>query len=160
MTNSLRFVRAAAVLCVAGSLAGCDATGPDPGEQLRSQLRAQEALWAEHGSANYSVQIQRRCVCEAGAYDVEIEVVGGEVVSGVHMESGEALTAAELAEQLTLPDLFDVLDDAIDRRALGVNVSYNSAFGYIQYLRIDFDQTTATDDVEYLVDEYTPAGQS
>lgn len=158
MSNPLRFIRAAAVFAIAGSLSACDATGPDLHDQLRSQLRAQQAVWNENGAASYSVQIERRCICAGGPYDVELEVVDGEIESGVHMESGAALTSAELAEQVTLPELFDVLEDALDRLAPVVSVSYNSTVGFIQHLRIDFDQTSTSDNLEFFVEGYAPTG--
>jgi hypothetical protein len=138
------------------SLAACDATGPDVHAQLRAQLRTHEALWSEHGASSYAVQIERRCLCD-DPYEVELEVVDGEIVSGVHVFSRDALTPAELAEQLALGDLFDVVEDALDRRVAGVSVSYDPQIGYVRQLYVDYDGSTTSDDVEYLVAEYTPA---
>ena len=148
----IRAVTAFVIVCVTGA---CDATGPDVHAQLRTQLRAHEAIWSENGAASYSVQITRRCLCE-DPYDVELEIVDGEIVSGTHVFSGDPLTEGELAEQLTLPDLFDLVEDALDRRVPSVSVSYNAENGFVQYLLIDYSEAGTSDDVEYAVEEYTP----
>lgn len=155
MSFPVRWTRAAAAFVIAGSTVACDTTGPDVQSQLRTQLRAHEAVWSENGAASYSVQVTRRCLCE-DPYDVELEIVDGQIVSGTHVFSGDPLSEAELAEQLTLPDLFDLVEDALDRRVPSVSVSYNATFGFVQYLYIDYTEGPTSDDVEYVVEEYTP----
>lgn len=155
MTIQMRRGRAACLVAVVLALAACDVTGPDVQTQLMRQLRTNEALWAQEGAGTYSIRIELHCVC-AEPYDVRLQVVDGEVESGVHVFSGDALTQAELAEQLTLADFFDVVEDALNRRVAGVSVSYNQDAGYVQHLYIDYNGGTTGDDVEYFMSEYVP----
>lgn len=155
MSKLLRLGRtiipAAAVL----SLGACDPTGPDTRDQLRSQLRTHEEEWAENGASSYSVRIERHCLC-TDPYDVTLQIVNDEIVSGVHVFSGDALTDEELAEQLALPDLFDIVEDALDRRVPGVSVSYYPEVGFVEHLYVNYDGGATNDDVEFLVSEYAP----
>ena len=144
------------IAAAALALGACDVTGPDVQTQLMRQLRTHEALWAEEGAGTYSMRVELHCAC-TDPYDVELQVVDGVVESGVHVFSGDALTAAELAEQLTLPDFFDLVEDALDRRVAGITVSYDQDVGYVQHLYIDYNGGTTGDDVEYFISDYTPA---
>ncbi|HSK18693.1 MAG TPA: DUF6174 domain-containing protein [Longimicrobiales bacterium] len=155
MIIKMRRGRAAGLVAAALGMAACDVTGPDVQTQLMRQLRTHEALWAEEGAATYSIRIELHCVC-AEPYDVELQVVDGAVESGVHVFSGDTLTPAELAEQLTLADFFDVVEDALNRRVAGVSVSYDRDTGYVQHLYIDYNGGTTGDDVEYFMSEYAP----
>lgn len=155
MNRPIRIVRtlALAPLILAG--AACDTTGPDIRSHLQSQLDSQEARWADSGTGTYTLRTERHCEC-TNQYDVALNVVDGVAVSGVHAFSGDPLTPAELDAQLTVADLFAVVQDAIDRRVAALAVQYNQEFGYVQRLRIDYDGRTVTDDVEFIVTEFTP----
>lgn len=155
MTTQMRRGCAAGVVAAVLALAACDVTGPDVQSQLMRQLRTHEALWAQEGAATYSIRIELHCAC-AEPYDVELQVVDGSVESGVHVFSGDSLTPAELAEQLTLADFFDVVEDALNRRVAGVTVSYDRDTGHVQHLYIDYNGGTTGDDVEYFMSDYTP----
>ena len=155
MSNVLRLSRTLITVTAALSLAACDATGPDVMGQLRSQLRTHEDVWADNGAASYSVRVELRCLC-ADPYEVTLQIVDGEIESGTHVFSGDALTPQELSEQLTLPDLFAIVEDALDRRVPGVSISYDPEVGFVRHLYVDYNGAATNDDVEYLVSEYTP----
>jgi hypothetical protein len=155
VTIQMRRGCAAGLVAAVLALAACDVTGPDVQTQLMRQLRTHEALWAQEGAETYSIRVELHCVC-AEPYDVELQVVDGEVESGVHVFSGDALTPDELAEQLTLPDFFDVVEDALNRRVAGITVSYDQDIGYVQRLYVDYNGGTTGDDVEYFMSGYAP----
>lgn len=159
MTRLMRTARSFAFLSCILAAAACDVTGPDVRAQLQAQLDAQQASWAENGTSTYTMRIERHCEC-ADQYDTELEVVTGEIVSGIHAFSGDPLTQEELDAQLALEDLFAVVQDALDRRVLAVSVQYNQDFGYVQRLFVDYDARTVSDDVEFIVTEYTPAASN
>ena len=155
MTIQMQRGRAAVLVAAVLALAACDVTGPDVQAQLMRQLRTHEALWAEKGAETYSIRVELHCAC-TDPYDVELQVVDGEVVSGVHVFSGDVLTPEELAVQLTVVEFFDVVEDALNRRVAGVSISYDQDIGYVQHMYIDYNGGATSDDVEYFISEYTP----
>lgn len=152
----LRTVRTCALLPLAMAALACDSTGTDFRDDLENQLRAREAFWNQNGSASYTVRIERVCNCP-DVYDVRLTVVDSVKTSGTHIFSGDPLTAAELADQITLPEFFALVRDVLNREVPQVSVSYNPDYGFVQFLYIDFDFTKLDDDVQFTVSEYVPA---
>lgn len=157
--NSMRRLPALSLMVAALAVTACDAGGPESRRILLDQLAAQEAVWGETGSASYMLEMTRDCVCadDANRWQVSLDVVDDEVVSGVHVFTGEALTTEELALQYTVEDLFDVVRDALNRGVASVTISYNNDYGFVEQLYVDYDARISSDDVIIVVDGYTPA---
>lgn len=153
--------RALSVSMIAASLAlaACDTGGPESRQILLDQLANREAFWNANGSSSYTLEMTRNCTCEdeSRIWQVSLEIVDDEVVSGEHVFSGNALTTEELAQQWVIEDLFDIARDALNRGVASISIGYNQDYGYIEILVIDYDARTATDDDYITVDGYTPA---
>ena len=52
---------------------------------------------------------------------------------------------------MTVGDLFDLLEEAYDRGAVTVNVTFDSEAGYPTELYIDYDQRMADEEIGYTV---------
>jgi hypothetical protein len=50
--------------------------------------------------------------------------------------------------------LFDIIDDAIERRAAQLLVQYDPDLGHPITIRIDYSRLTADDEVEYLISDF------
>ena len=139
-------MRRLVLLSLALTLAACDApTGPSDREQL-VQARAR---WAEHGSDSYSFELNRGCFCVLAGRRVEVTVDGGAVVGAEYLDSKEPVEAALLAYVPTVPDLFDLIEEAFDRQAVSFVASYDPTYGYPTSIAIDYSATTADDEIRF-----------
>jgi hypothetical protein len=155
MIRSARGPLGAALLAAALFTACNDAS--DSRRLLLEQLAQRESFWATNGAASYTIEMTRECNCP-DIFQVRLEVMNGVVVSGVHVFSGDTLTAEEIALQYTVPDLFELVRDALERGAATTNVAYNQDYGFVEQLYIDYDPRRTTDDIAITVDDFVPAG--
>ena len=61
-----------------------------------------------------------------------------------------------LAEYDTVPELFDVIQDAIDRDAAEIRVTY-AASGYPDEVWLDYDEQIADEELGFFIHALTPA---
>jgi hypothetical protein len=157
--RSIRRVAALPLLVAALALAACDTGGPGNRRILLDQLANREAYWAANGSANYTVLMIRDCFCDDDdrKWQVSLDVVNNEVVSGMDTFDNVELTEAELALQYTITDVFDIVRDALNRGAATVNIAYNIDYGYVEQLYVDYNPRRSDDDLILTVGGYTPA---
>ncbi len=151
----LRLLVAAVVLA---PLAGCPAPAPvmppatetpaPTGGAVRSpELDAARQRWADVGYDAYRMTLQRACFCPEdyrGPFDVTVRhgAVDDATFNGATVDAERVLTVAAL---------FDLLEDAYDRNAARVDVTFDDELGYPTSLYIDYDEGIADEEVGYTV---------
>jgi hypothetical protein len=124
-------------------LLACTApTGPgEPGE-----LQAARQRWAERGGLDYSFELVRECSCVLGGRRIRVSVAGGAVAAAQYLDSGDSVETPFLSYLPTVPDLFDVIENALAQPAAVLEASYDPFYGYPA--RIELDQSAAAIDDE------------
>lgn len=113
----------------------------DPSEALA----AARARWAVHGQADYNMVFNWRCFCSPALLaPVQLKVRGRDVETG-NLTGGPELVPDHLAEYRTVNGLFDFIEDAIDRQAVGIDVTYDPS-GYPADVWIDYDERLADEE--------------
>jgi len=142
----MRRMRFGALLLLGLAVAGCE--GPTaPGD--RDLLSEARARWRAQNQDSYSVELSRSCFCLLGGRSMRLTVKGGAVVAAEFTDSGSPVDEALLTYIPTVPDLFDLIQDALDRRAASFWAEYDPSFGYPTRIEIDYSATTADDEVAY-----------
>jgi hypothetical protein len=153
--------RRAALLPALGALlfiGACDSIlGPRSNTLMRDQLERGEAVWQERGITSYTMIVERGSPFQEGYRRVLIEVVDGAIQAGTYLDDETPVPAAELARHQTVPQLFALIRDALDRRAPGMFVRYEPTLGHPDVIQIDYDPTRTDDDIFISVSELTPA---
>jgi hypothetical protein len=139
--------RIALMIPLLSTFAACDLFEPEANPQLLNQLEVAESRWAANAAANYSYVLVRRCNCAAPPPDVRITVANSAVASAIYVDTGDPVPAASLGQFITLPAYFNVVRDAINRRVPQFHVAYDEQRGYVENLVVNYDLTTASDDV-------------
>ena len=109
----------------------------DPLSPEQSELEQNLGLWQEVGPANYRYTFQRLCFC-GEVRPVEIEVRAGAIVSVTIIETSEQLDASLFERYETVDDLFAVVQDALDRDAERLEVTYHPTLGYPTDIDVDY----------------------
>lgn len=117
---------------------GCAPGGPGTGTGA-DEIAAHRAQWVAQRPAAYVYELQRSCFCPPDALGpVRIRVQGTTVVSRVYVESGDTVRPPFAELFPTVDGLFDLLDDAVDRKADQITVTWSTDAGYPLDAFIDY----------------------
>lgn len=145
---------AALALALAGSvllLAGCGSHLND----AREVWRDARARWTANRPSQYTYTLERLCFCpEEVRGPVRIVVRGDSVLSRAYVGSGQAVPAQYAVHFGTIESLFDVIDDAIDRKAAELSTQYDPARGYPLTVNIDYVANAIDEELGLRVSEF------
>lgn len=132
--------------CVIFSSAEADAQG---------ELDSNRALWDAAAINDYSMTFQRLCQCSIEfLIPVRIIVRGDTIREVTDLDTGVPVEESIEAAFLAVDGVFDVIQEAINRNAAAIDVSYNSTFGYPVDVDIDLSRSRFDDDVRFQIREF------
>ncbi|WP_318284318.1 MULTISPECIES: DUF6174 domain-containing protein [Brasilonema] len=122
------------------------------------ELTKNQKLWNKQGVLDYSYTLTRSCFCTNEARGpVVIKVSNGSTSSVTSQSTGQPANPELFNRYDTIPKLFDVIRDAITRRADSINVQYNPTLGYPTQINIDYDRRIADEELFLTVENFTQA---
>jgi hypothetical protein len=130
---------------LAAGLAGCDILGPDGGDATGDLARARQT-WEASGVQDYELRLERYCYC--GLVGPVVVVVR----DGVRVQVVPEDTESEYFSPADFPDvegLFEVIDDALRRRAHRLTVVYHPTLGYPTDIDIDYQENVADEELRF-----------
>ena len=137
-------------------LTGCGILGigeDSERERLESSLRK----WSENAPPRYHFVLERLCFCPLEVVSaVEIRVEGGVVTSRRYVQSGQPVTAQYVQLFPSMEGVFDLIEDALDRDAGRIEVTYDSRYGYPFDATIDYIRNAVDDELSFRVRAFTP----
>lgn len=137
---------ALAVLAAPGA---CTVIGVDQYGAERERLEDARQLWQAQGWDSYAFTLQRLCFCGGGTDPAEVVVRNNERVSVTDIATGEPIPSEFTQYYLTVPELFDFIEDAIDREAHEIDVSYEPSVGYPASVRIDYIKNAIDEEMAF-----------
>ena len=124
--------------------------------EAQAELDRNRALWEASGADDYSYVLAPICFCPQDLLDpVKISVLGGFVASVAYAESGKAPEHDGYGRYVTIDDLFDTIQEAIDRKAAQITVSYDPQTGYPTEAKLDYDARMADEEYRFTASGYT-----
>lgn len=128
------------------------------GQSLKSEirkLRFNRRLFRKQKITNYRYTLSNSCFCIPEARGpVIIEVRNGETVSVTSEATGEKVNRDFFQNFDTVPKLFNVIRDAINRRADRLDVQYDDKFGYPTNISIDYKFQLADEELFLSVTDF------
>jgi hypothetical protein len=137
-------MRKIAVLTLLLSGAACEAATA-PGDV--DNLAAARARWSQSGGDSYSYVVNRSCFCVLGGRTVTVTVRNGVVSAAEYAETGGPVESTFLTYVATVPDLFDLIQDALAKDPAYFAATYDPVFGYPTRIEIDPSANVADDEV-------------
>jgi hypothetical protein len=107
-------------------------------------LNAAKRRWRRHGPRSYTYRLRLACFCPPDALQPHTFVV--RAGRPVHPPKGSRGVA-------TVPRLFSIVQDAIDKRADGLRVAYRTK-GALEEVSVDQYRNTVDDEYAYSVDRF------
>lgn len=161
MTFRVKWIAAPALLLA--TLAGCEGFGDGDGFQKRKLTEAR-TVWDSKDVTSYSYILDLQCFCAPASElkPVLVTVRNGAVASLVYWDENPArrtpAPATVFGAYDTVEDLFEVIDDAIDRDADVLQVGYNSDFGFPEIINVDYEVGGSEQKLLYITEfDSTPA---
>lgn len=142
---------------VAASVASCTVLDLDSGRQ-RDRLAEARALWAAQAIYSYDYVLQRSCYCGGGTEPARVQVRDGVRTAVVFVEDGTPAPAYVEHLYLTVPELFDFVDDAITRGAHSIEVRYHTTLGYPTFVQVDYDENAIDEEMAFSASGFVPRG--
>ena len=134
---------------------------PEMLREAQAELDRHRALWEASRADDYSYVLAPICFCPQDLLDpVRISVLGGVVATVAYSESGKAPEHDGYGRYVTIDDLFDTIQEAIDRKAAQITVTYDPEVGYPTDTRLDYDARMADEEYRFTASDYSSGGQS
>jgi hypothetical protein len=137
-------------------LGACTVLGPDDREQERDRLEDARRLWRAQAWDSYAFTLQRLCFCAGGTDPAEVVVRSGRRVSVTVLPTGVPVPDQFAPFYLTVEELFDFIEDALDRDAHEVEVTYERTLGYPVSIRIDYIENAIDEEMAYQASNLRP----
>ncbi|WP_339135730.1 MAG: DUF6174 domain-containing protein [Candidatus Electrothrix sp. GW3-4] len=140
------------LLAVIVSLFGCihPVPPPSPGNPDQDALNKHIALWKDAHLSNYTYTYKRVCFCPPEE-DIIVAVQYGEVALASYYPSNTPVTPERLDDLMTVEELFEVIQKAINDDVARLDVAYNPQLGYPERISIDIDERIADEEMTHLV---------
>ncbi len=125
-------------------------------KDLQTELDEHRALWDVAAITDYSMRFQRLCVfCEIDfLIPVRITVRGDTIDTVTDLDSGAPVVETTEGTFLTIDELFDFIQDAINQNASEIDVRYNEVLGYPTDVNIDLSRSFFNDEAQFEIREF------
>jgi hypothetical protein len=139
-------------LLASGAISCSNPLGPEQSELDHARVR-----WESRLPVLYEFRFQRGCFCPPEIVrPVRITVSNGVVISAVDPDTNEPVDPP-LNGFPTIDDLFDEIQDAIDRDAARIDATYDESFGYPVQVFVDWILNAIDDEMSFQVSDYVEA---
>ncbi len=125
-------------------------------EDLQGELDVNRAQWDAAEIHDYSINFQRLCLFCGVEFliPVRLTVRGDTIYEVTDVDTGAPVAEPAPGAFLTIDEVFDVIQGAIDQSAAEINVRYNSMFGYPTDVTIDLSRSLFNDDAQFQIREF------
>ncbi|MBC1238788.1 DUF6174 domain-containing protein [Nostoc sp. 2RC] len=120
------------------------------------RLNFNRRLWNNQNISNYRYTFSNGCFCIPEARGpVIIEVRNGKIKSITSVATGQPVQNPEYFQNYnTIPKLFNVIQDAINRKAYSLDVAYNPRLGYPTQINIDYNSQIADEEIYLTIENF------
>jgi hypothetical protein len=125
--------------------------------ELRAELAVQRERWSAQHIVDYQLTLSRSCFCAPeGAGLVVLTVLDGQPVEWLYFLSGDPVATEWQAVFPTVDGLFDFLEEAIDRGADTIDVTFDPELGLPTSVRVDYRLGLADEEIAYELEKLVP----
>jgi hypothetical protein len=154
MRNLVRLTKAAVPTAFLLLFAvACGITDTDADDDV-VDLQIAEQRWLSSGVQDYQIVVRHLCFC-GYVRPVRLTVRSGSIVSRVDAETGEPVPS-QGNHIGAIPDLFDIVREAIDRDAHSLSVTYHATYGFPTQINIDYIGNAVDDELQVSASEFQP----
>lgn len=124
-----------------------------PTSNAAQQLQRNKQLWAKQKISNYRYTLRRSCFClPKSSEPLKIEVRNGKATSIVVASDGKPVNREYFNNHDSVAKLFQVVEDAIAKKAHRLSVTYHPTLGYPTKIDIDYNKQMADEEIFLTID--------
>ena len=125
-------------------------------EDVQEELDVNRAQWDAAAIHDYSMSFQRLCLFCTVEFSIPVRItVRGDTIFEVRdLDTGAPVVEPAVGVFLTIDEVFDAIQGAIDQGAAEIDVRYNSTFGYPTDVNIDISRSQFRDDAQFQIREF------
>ena len=129
---------------VSGTFAGNDSA------QTQQQLNDSQKRWASKGTRDYQYTFNWGCFCPPEHNkSVIISVRNGVLASIKYADGSGPVDKTKYARYRTIEGLFEFIQDAINKKAYKIEVSYDANLGYPTFASIDYNEKVSDEEMSF-----------
>ena len=118
-------------------------------------MRFNKRLWEQANIYNYHITVSNSCFCIPDARGpVVIRVRNGQTTSITSVATGKPVNPQFFQKYDTIPELFNIIQDAINRKASNLDVEYNAKLGYPTKINIDYNSQIADEEIFVTIENF------
>ena len=129
--------------------------GPSDRDDDVRDLVAARARWTANGGGDYDLTARALCFCPYGGQPVRVVVRGGRVVEALVVATGQPVPSSVAPIYRPIDQLFDVIEDAVQRRAHRIEATYDAHYGYPTHFLIDYVENAADEEFGYEIEAFS-----
>lgn len=141
------------------SLPACSLFDDKDSDSPNSNYRENYEQWQTTDFAEYNFIVDRSCFCGGGPYPAQIFVKADTISLVVDPDSQEPVsidsTQTYAAIYPTVEDLFDLVEDAIEKDADHLEVMYDNFNGFPWFIDIDYSKEIADEEIRYEITSFS-----
>ncbi|MEH2110587.1 DUF6174 domain-containing protein [Nostoc sp.] len=119
------------------------------------RLNFNRRLWNQANISNYRITVSNSCFCIPDARGpVVIEVRNGQTTSITSVATGQPVNPQLFQQYKTIPKLFNVIQDGINRKASSLDVRYEPKLGYPTQINIDYNSQIADEEIFLTIEKF------
>lgn len=123
--------------------------------KAQAQLTQAQAKWKKTQPQHYSYYLQRSCFCTPDyTKPIMLRVFKGKVQQATLMPEGKPLPANRKTEAIPMEGVFKLIQEAINRRAAKITVTYHAQYSYPKQVSIDYDQMMADEELYLTISNF------
>ena len=155
MMTRTSWPRLAALLLAIAGLACSDSSPVDPAlDPDRLALEQNRSLFRTSSAGRYGYVYRNVCFC-GDIEAVRIEVEDDVIVAVTRVADGAPVPPDAWERYLTIEEVFAVIEDALERPAERVDVTYDARLGYPGVVYIDYEAQLADEERGFEIGELT-----
>ena len=124
--------------------------------QMQQIFDKNHQKWASRNIKNYQYTFNWRCFCTPDyVKPVILSVRDGAIDSVKYADNGAAVDKANYEKYRTVESLFDMIQEAIDKKAAKIQVTYDAKSGYPLSAFIDYSASIADEEKGFSVKKFS-----
>ena len=118
---------------------------------LIQELQENRKIWRSQSLKSYQYTYQQQCFClPPSNTPLKVSVKNDKITEVVNLTNNQAITALTFPK--TIEELFNIIEQAIDRNADEISINYDTTLGYPTRIAIDYEKILADDEVTYTIE--------
>jgi len=138
------------IISISLLIVGCNSNSDTRQEELTKQYN----LWKSKNVSNYSFILREVCFCPISEKK-KIHVTHNKIVDATFIPSNTVADRREIRELELIEGYFKIIQDAIDKKAYKITLSYDKKYGFPTSIDIAYNKGDVDEEIGYRLTHFS-----